>query len=412
MRSEELRIALNRFNPKHVLEGEELDTYYVRRPNSPLSGLETYLRTSDEPIKVLFSGHRGCGKSTELRKLARNLGKEYCVAEISVSRQLDIADFMHTDIVLVAAVALLSQIIPRGEDNKKHHELLEKTLKFLTSEIITEEIVSVPKSPNLTTKLNAWVVSIESKFSREKTTRDTVRTKLLPRISLLLDSINEVCEYLKNELGTIPLIIIEDIDKADLETAHNLFFNHAATLNRMNCHIIYTFPISLCYANEFTERIGDYNERFLLPNITLANRDGSPNSVGIETMRSVIRHRSSEHLFEPAALDLMIEMSGGLLRYLIRIAQSSILSALASGVNLVTVAMVREEVAKISDDYKRLLTEDQYSELFKVRGSNERYNSTITQQLLANLSVLEYKNGETWVDVQPIVKKILDEREA
>jgi hypothetical protein len=82
-----VREALNLFDPRRPLEGAELDTLYVARPYAPLEALKVFLQVTDEPVKVLFSGHRGSGKSTELRRLARDLEKEFYLVSFSVSYQ-------------------------------------------------------------------------------------------------------------------------------------------------------------------------------------------------------------------------------------------------------------------------------------------------------------------------------------
>ena len=56
------------FDPVQPLSGTELTEFYVDRQSESLAQMETRLRVArkDEPIKLLFTGQRGCGKSTEL----------------------------------------------------------------------------------------------------------------------------------------------------------------------------------------------------------------------------------------------------------------------------------------------------------------------------------------------------------
>ena len=42
--------------------------FYVNRPDNPMEELKTYLLTSPGYDKILFSGHMGSGKSTELNR--------------------------------------------------------------------------------------------------------------------------------------------------------------------------------------------------------------------------------------------------------------------------------------------------------------------------------------------------------
>ncbi|MBI5054274.1 MAG: hypothetical protein HZB52_13560, partial [Chloroflexi bacterium] len=76
------------FNPVQPLSGTELTEYYVDRQSEALAQMETRLRVArkDEPIKLLFTGQRGCGKSTELAKLAHNLRRHFFIVPFSVQR--------------------------------------------------------------------------------------------------------------------------------------------------------------------------------------------------------------------------------------------------------------------------------------------------------------------------------------
>src|SRR5262249_45734182 len=151
----------------------------------------------------------------------------------------------------------------------------------------------------------------------------------------------------------------EDIDKTDLGHARDLFFEHAATLNSLSCTIIYTFPIALCYSNEFTSRVGDYSRHFLLPNVSLFLANGTQNHEGFAALQKVITARLTEpardRLFERQALTEMIQLSGGLMRDLVRIIADSALIALTERKAAVSADIVQRVGISISNDFKRLL---------------------------------------------------------
>ena len=59
--------------PLEVMPDGQPNPFYVDRPGNPVAQLERYLlRQFRQPPKYFFSGHRGCGKSTELRRVAAN----------------------------------------------------------------------------------------------------------------------------------------------------------------------------------------------------------------------------------------------------------------------------------------------------------------------------------------------------
>lgn len=50
---------------------------------------------------MLFTGHRGCGKSTELRRLQKEWQATYRVIYLELDTELDINDAYYTDLYLV-----------------------------------------------------------------------------------------------------------------------------------------------------------------------------------------------------------------------------------------------------------------------------------------------------------------------
>ena len=90
---------MNLFDPRYPLAMDQLDSYYVARPHAPLEPMKTYLKVTNQPAKVLFCGHRGSGKSTELMRLAKDLENEFFVVRFS-ARSLNLADLNYVDILL------------------------------------------------------------------------------------------------------------------------------------------------------------------------------------------------------------------------------------------------------------------------------------------------------------------------
>ncbi len=398
--------ALNLFDPRRQMRVEELDAYYVKRPHAALDPMKTYLRVSSQPVKILFSGHRGCGKSTELLRLAKDLEDQFFVVHVS-ARSLNLADLNYVDVALSCAAALFREATNKARKVRIPAALWREVLNFLTNEITTETTINVPQSGSVTGKINALIFSIEGKYGKETATRDTMRQRLYPRVNDLIQQANAVCEEIHRVTGRPPLIIFEDIDKTDLATARNLFFEHATTLNSSACRIIYTFPIALCYANEFTQRLGDYNKHFLLPNVSLSDPHGVSNADGLRALREVITRRVSEEIFDGAALDRIIESSGGLMRDLVRMVGDAALIALTDGAPKIGSRIVEQVASDMRNDFRHLLLPEHYAALREIQQTRQITPNETARQCLENLSLLEYSNAVAWGDVHPIVKPLL-----
>jgi hypothetical protein len=70
--------AYQLFKPEEPLStAEDLRDFYVPRDNSPVENLISLLAMEDDPAKFLLAGHRGGGKTTELRRLEHQLNSSY-----------------------------------------------------------------------------------------------------------------------------------------------------------------------------------------------------------------------------------------------------------------------------------------------------------------------------------------------
>ena len=66
------KLAYQLFKPDEPLTKDELRDFYVRRDDSPVDGLVNLLAMDDTAAKFLLAGHRGGGKTTELRRLEQS----------------------------------------------------------------------------------------------------------------------------------------------------------------------------------------------------------------------------------------------------------------------------------------------------------------------------------------------------
>ena len=110
MKATDLRGALNVLDPERPLEtDEDLRDLFVERPDSPIDELAMLLEGTDRPQKILFTGHRGSGKSTELARLSQRLRDEFFIVRYSVKSVLNLFDLTHVDVVLSLALELIKQ---------------------------------------------------------------------------------------------------------------------------------------------------------------------------------------------------------------------------------------------------------------------------------------------------------------
>jgi len=106
-RAETIADVMGVFDPRQPLFGGSLDAYYVARAGSPVARLAALLKdTGDGFTKIVFAGHRGSGKSTELARLTSLLAEDFFVADTTVEGNLDLAsiDYVQVLFTLVRAI--------------------------------------------------------------------------------------------------------------------------------------------------------------------------------------------------------------------------------------------------------------------------------------------------------------------
>ncbi len=410
MIAQNLADTLNVFDPG-PLEGSELDTYYVERPMSQLNEMRVYLEDIRNPIKVLFTGHRGSGKSTELNKLAALLPTRFFIVRFSAVEVINAADLTYVDVILAMALRLFRQATDAKILSSRRRELIGNTLledvfRWFSQEIVAEQVSQPVPETELSASVNLAMVKLEGRISREAPTRRVVRERVERRLSELLDRMNEVLDDITRNARRRILIIVEDIDKLDLATARELFQDHAISLTTPRAHIIYTFPIALRNMNDFPQIRNNFAQRFVLPNIRIHHRDGSVDGDGRGLLRKLVRQRMDPSLIEPEALDLAVEMSGGLPRTLVLLIRGAAASARSQGLDRITKPNMARAISELRDDYQAVLTPEHYTTLHRYR-RQPLMNEDAVREVLHNLSLLEYANDERWCDVHPIAEQLL-----
>ena len=408
-RAKKLEEAINTFDPERaLLTEEELDAFFVDRGKGPLEEMKILLTESSTPQKILFTGHRGSGKSTELARLAHSLKESFFIVFLSAEEILDLRDINYPDIILTMAMELFGRA---AEERLRLNRKLMEDIHAWFRETFKEVEVTVSKGQGVSAGLKAYFAGLEGKLEREAVTRRLVREKVEPRLSQLLERLNLLIGDVERKAGKKVLIIVDDLDHADLKVAKELFYEHGAALSQPECHLIYTFPIALRHDNDFIQMREGFTDLLpVLPNFRLRDEEGNPDKGGRRLLRELVLKRAEEALFEEAALEQLVNQSGGLTRQLVRLVRLAALEALMAERDRITADDVEEAVSRLRQDYEVLLDSKQREALRRVRETKRVENDELHRSLLHNLSVLEYRNRHLWYDVNPIVTPLLEER--
>ncbi len=422
------------------LKIDELAQYYQnlekgRGGTSPRRRMARILGdTTNVHERILFTGYKGCGKSTELNHLQQDISTDFLVINFSVMEELDPVHLNYIELFIV----IMEKLFSKAEE----HELAisEEYLKNIQYWLSSKEIQEIKEKYNIGAEAEAGaegsmgIPFLQKFFFKFKMTakssrslKETIKTNIEPKLSELISLCNLLITEIKLALPYINrkdlVVIIEDLDKIPIERAKDLFFNYAAQITQLRTNTVFTFPISLYNSIRFNTIKAYFTNPYELPMIKVANKDETDNPEGMDALRSIVAARMDMGLFEqPTILTTMIRDCGGCIRDLFRLIQEAAENALDYIREKITEADRLRAWQTLKKEYEGNIADNMvgntkypvagYFDLLVKLAKSKNKKPENTEELLHlrdNLCVLGY-NGDGWCDVHPIVKAILKER--
>ncbi len=383
--------------------------FYINRPGNPINEMiDALLAPFYRPPKFFFSGHRGCGKSTELLHLLSNneIQKKYWPINFSIREETDIIDLDFRDVLLAIGSRLFREYRKQGGD------LPEQLLKELNGwkGKVEKQISTIldgrVSEYELGASIDAFFVNAGLKMKLEPATRVELRQIVETDITGLIAIINHIAAAIYNQEKRIPLILIDDMDKPDLDRARAIFHDRREIMMQPNCAIVYTVSSALFYSKEF-DAIRD--QALFLPNINLRSSADSDQHLveGYRILEKFISVRMDRSMIHPLAMEQAITYSGGVFRELARIVRTSIGRARRRKATQLEIEDVEWAAMEIRNEYRRILDKEDLKLLKNVKDSKKLEFSDRLRSLLQVLALLEYRDEENWCDVHPVLRKIV-----
>ncbi len=425
--------AFNEVNPNQALASG--DTRYVdftewRSPMPISDRLASFIvrpSKADPPehAKILFTGHKGSGKSTELRRLAANLEDQgFFVVYFDAATEIDMSGVSYADVLLTLMYQLVSSIHgSEVEDalNVKAVDSLRQRLapitiereKTLESEGTAEAGVTFkPGIPGLFEILTRLSVRVRGGESEKRTLRDQIDSD----IGLFLEDLNLLIQDLQirlREAGSSGLVILVDsLDRVILKsigedgqrTTHKeLFIEHADHLMAPACSMVYTIPVSLLNNENVSNAWGARPE--LLPMVKVHDQDWSDCDRALDAMVGAVAKRIDlEAVFaDPDDVRRLCRMSGGHLRDLMILIREA--CSYTPDDQKIASRAIDAAIQDLVNGYARQIEDRELDALVEVAQTHRLPNREDCQRLPLKTLVLEYHNGHQWHDVHPAVRR-------
>ncbi|MEM9275153.1 MAG: P-loop NTPase fold protein [Cyanobacteria bacterium P01_F01_bin.143] len=416
------------------LQGADLDRYYVNlsevRKTKAINSINGILNFQEpgEHKAILFTGHRGCGKSTELKLIQKKWETDYRVIYLEANEETDINDISFIDIYLIVIKKVEFELRKLGL--KFDSELLksfESWFKEITNETekTVESSISIAGEASLGGGLPGIVppfiakllVKLLAQIRGSQKQRKTIRENLEKDISRLQLDINLLLnDGLKKLRQKSPqckdfLLIFDNLDRLNPKMSDRLFFDYAAQLQQLNCTIIYTVPIAAVYSPKNLNN--NFGDPHIMPmiNIYQSDRDRPEldyNQTNLDAVVDLIKRRVDIDAVFESSQDLreLAKASGGHVRQLMQMMRTACLTASSQGHSKIDAEDVIYAIKQEQFSFERFLLWEYYPILAKVYLSKDIDKDETGQLLMFNTSVLEYNGSDRWNYVNPLIKRI------
>lgn len=410
------------FEPFPLMKDEDFEEFYVKtyaaRGTDAVKHMALGLRhCSNAAMKILFMGHRGSGKSTELFLLKQEIEDQFEVINFFIEEEVDVDSMTYTDFIF----AIMSQIVKYVEKKTLLHGILSEDIealyKYWYEEKVFETVESI--SGELETGFEAKLSFLKriavhgSGILRTgNETKLTIRRTMEPKIGYLIQLMNQIITKINERSAKNGLVfIIEDLDKISINVANEIFIKYRKVIFSIKTRMVLSFPIYMAYDAQYNMIKEDVDMCQMLSIIKVRDRNRSEFSEGINTLVEIVTKRANINLFSEKALHFMILKSGGAIRDLFQMIRDAAFEALVAERTQIGLEDAKTAYKKLKSEYERLIrNEVDVEKLISIYEEPRPLTTddTVMSLLLRGL-ILEY-NGERWCGIHPAVEDFLREK--
>ncbi|MEO1392150.1 MAG: ATP-binding protein [Cyanobacteria bacterium J06634_5] len=419
-RKEAFQKAYSNLNLSPLVEERALAEFWVEYGADVIDDLEQLIEDDDtEDGKTIFAGHRGCGKSTLLAQFAKNCEQQgFFVVSFSIADTIEMSDVNYINVLFAIAVNMMESA-----------EIRDVTISASAKKAF-KEWFAVKTQTNIQeasaegeVKFNLFTI-IKNNLKVSSKVRNELKLEFEPKVSELVMQINAIAAAIQNASDKKILVIIDDLDKLDLGVVRELYGDHIKTLFSPGFRIIYTTPMASLRnkALQATMITESDNQIVEMPVMKLyKQRDFREDDVvsipkNHDLLCRLLNKRVPSELIDSGIANKLVLKSGGVLRELIRLTNRCCRICLRRvrrerdpDAVKIDEAVFEQAVKDIRLDFEVPLGKADYEILKQTYEKFEPLDpkDQTFLDLLHGLYALEYRNGEVWYDLHPVVKDLL-----
>lgn len=383
-----------------------------------------------QPAHILYAGHRGNGKTTELFAFMDEMkDKNYCFVYKQAYTDLARRDLDYTDLMLYLARMAVEGVCQQGiavdnallqpienwfaKKTRTEKESYQGTLTLENQKAVEnqEEVdFDIPGLLKLLTSLNSKITGGHESVLETRSTLQNQPSDLIRHLNELFNHLRTTLE--KSNQSTQLVLIVDNLDRHPPVIMDNAFSQWASLFQQLQVHLIITVPLGLIYDPQ-GDRMPDWEfEPLIVPMPKIRLKEHAWEEYwedGVTTLTKVIQARvEEEKVFagdkdtRQTAMRELVLASGGSLRELLRLLAKSALEAWDEWDEPITFEHVQRGIRKLRQEFTSPLRFADVPILHKIHRLKRADPSPEVARQLFFRFALEY-NGEQWADVHPLV---------
>lgn len=375
---------------------------------------------AERPMRALLVGHRGTGKSTELRAAAATLTSTHFVRVCDFSTRLDVDDVAVEDLLLVLMEELLGLCQEHGlalspgpleEFRDWGVTIVATDTSSRSAEAEVGGGVDTTATPTLVGSVLGLVGKLTATFKLSKERRREVRRELEPRLGDLAETIRTISKQamaMAAAANKSILVLADGLDLMRFREAGDapapyevLLTFQTHFIDAFRCHLLLVAPVGLLVQGR--------PEQFWLvermPNLPVWRRDGTLDENVQKLLMDVVAARASIHdLFKGGEGDVAfcVRMSGGNIRDLLRLVGNAAMNTYAERID--SDDLKKEARSMGAGLWARTRSGEERERLSAIKRTRLDLTDDPLIQSFLQRGILVSYNGEGWVAVHPSIQ--------
>jgi|SRR5579871_1370185 len=408
----------NVFDPSVPVDAHDpryVDFAEVRNSPKILQAMAKSIRFSEKPTVQLYSGHRGCGKTSELNQLIadlRNGAPPYFVVNCEADALLNLEDVRSLDVLFGVARRVIEESSHAGIKLQPN-----KFIAFwqkLGDDLINLDVTKVDVGND--------IAKVGVELKQNASLREIIRQKLEKSdLESYLEAINEIIHSARQQLqakGYADLVVVVDnldrvlrapIPGTNTNLQEEMFITNSSQMTSLDCFVIYTLPPALIHSPKGMGMGMVYGANpQMLPMVPVKTRGGEIYQPGIDKLIEALNKRinavgaSFQQVFHNQQLaERLCEFSGGYIRLLLLLMRTALTIVDKLPID-------QEAVEDALRQSKRLYLNGIFAEHWSVIDQVEKSKQIVAGEgcleLLNNLAILGYFDQDAWWDVNPVLR--------